>query len=358
MLFVVVARMLLVGVFGVAGVAKFFDRAETREALRNFGAPISLATPLAILLPGSEVAVAAALLLSGSAWWGGLAALALLLIFICAIGINMARGRKPKCRCFGQLHSKPIGWSTLGRNTVLCGAAALVISPGRTGVSPSIISWVPEQIATYPTKVLLAAMLIIALQSLLLVQIMKQQGRMLRRLDIVEGQFTRSGSIRGLTVGAPAPAFALPNLKGETVTLDALLANGLPALLFFVDPKCVPCEALLPQLDRWQRGYGHKINLVSLTRGGVAANLAKIKHYQIGQILLQEDQEVDDLYKVEQTPTAVLIRADGTIGSPQAAGAEHLESLVAGIIGDLGASPLLMATPPKTNGHAAAGLLS
>src|SRR3712207_9448411 len=66
----------------------------------------------------SELAVAAALVFTTTAWWGALGALLLLLLFAVAIGANLARGRKPNCRCFGQLHSAPAGWSTLARNAV------------------------------------------------------------------------------------------------------------------------------------------------------------------------------------------------------------------------------------------------
>ena len=31
---------------------------------------------------------------------------------ITAISINLARGRTPHCRCFGQLHSTPVSWMT------------------------------------------------------------------------------------------------------------------------------------------------------------------------------------------------------------------------------------------------------
>jgi hypothetical protein len=40
--------------------------------------------------------------------------LALLVLFIVAIAVTLARGRKPDCHCFGQLHSKPIGWDPSG----------------------------------------------------------------------------------------------------------------------------------------------------------------------------------------------------------------------------------------------------
>src|SRR3712207_5861145 len=104
------ARGLLALVFVVAGVAKLADRAGSRQALINFGVPARLASLFNRLLPLAELAVAIALLPTTTAWWGGLGALTLLLLFTVGISYNLARGRTPECHCFGQLHSTPAGW--------------------------------------------------------------------------------------------------------------------------------------------------------------------------------------------------------------------------------------------------------
>ena len=123
--------MLLALVFVVAGAAKLADRAGSRKAVADFGVPSSLASPLATLLPLAELAVAAALIPAASAWWGALGALALLLLFVAGISINLARGKKPECHCFGQLHSAPAGWRTLARNGALAAIAGFVLWEGR-----------------------------------------------------------------------------------------------------------------------------------------------------------------------------------------------------------------------------------
>ena len=90
-----IARLLLAGVFALAGVAKLSDLAGSRKAIIDFGLPAVLASPLAPLLPLAELAVAAALIPASTAWWG---ALGLLLLFVVGISINLARGRKPRHR--------------------------------------------------------------------------------------------------------------------------------------------------------------------------------------------------------------------------------------------------------------------
>ena len=51
------ARLLLAAVFLVAGLAKLADLAGSRKAMRDFGVPAQLATPLGSLLPLGELVV-------------------------------------------------------------------------------------------------------------------------------------------------------------------------------------------------------------------------------------------------------------------------------------------------------------
>ena len=125
-----IARLLLAAVFTLAGVAKLSDLKGSRKAIIDFGLPALLASPLALLLPLAELAVAAALIPASSAWWGAVGALGLLLLFVMGISINLARGKKPECHCFGQLHSAPAGWKTLARNGVLAAVAGFVLWEG------------------------------------------------------------------------------------------------------------------------------------------------------------------------------------------------------------------------------------
>src|SRR3954453_4768382 len=125
-----IARLLLAGVFVVAGVTKLRDRAGSQKAVADFGVPSVLAPALGILLPLAELVVAGSLMPTATAWWGALGALVLLLLFVVGIAVNLARGRKPECHCFGQLHSAPAGWKTLARNGVLAAVAGFILWAG------------------------------------------------------------------------------------------------------------------------------------------------------------------------------------------------------------------------------------
>ena len=64
-----------------------------------------------------------------------------------------------------------------------------------------------------------------------------------------------------LEVGAPAPVFTLPDLSERAVSLGALCARGKPVALVFVDPGCGPCQALLPELGRWQSVLSDRLTI-------------------------------------------------------------------------------------------------
>ena len=277
--------------------------------------------------------MAVALLPAASAWWGALGALVLLLVFIAGIGANLARGRTPDCHCFGQLHSAPVGWSTLLRTGVLALVAGFVAWQGRTSAGPSVLSglgaWPLAQGLGLSAGVL--ALALGAAEGWLLVQLLQQNGRLLARLEALEAHLGlgASGAALGLPVGTPAPPFQLPSLDGDTLTLDTLRASGKPVLLLFTDPGCGPCAALLPDIGRWQRDHSATLTLVLLSRGTPEANRAKVAKHKMTRVLVQQDHEVAQAYQVDGTPTAVLVQPDGTIGSPLAPGAEAIRALVA-----------------------------
>ena len=342
------ARLLLSGVFLVAGVAKLADREGSRQAVVGFGVPGALAAPLAIFLPLAELAVAAALIPTATAFWGALGALALLLLFVAGIATNLARGRRPDCHCFGQLRSAPAGWRTLARNGVLAGVAALLVWQGLAGeVGPSVVGW-SGALSIDQLLILASAMAVLVLVSaqwLFLFRLLRQISRLLTRLNAVEERLADAGLASGLPVGAPAPAFALEDLGGEEVTLDGLRARGKPVMLVFTDTDCEFCAELLPEVGSWQRQYAEKLTISVVGRGTVEENSAEASEHGVENVLLQEDWEVADAYEVDATPGALIVSPDGTIGSPVAEGPDEVEALVEQAVGAHARLPLLRLTP-------------
>ena len=292
----------------MAGVAKLADRAGSRQAVVDFGVPAALAAPLGILLPLAELAVAAALVPATTAWWGAVGALVLLLLFAVAIGASLVRGRKPNCHCFGQLHSAPAGWSTLARNAVLAALAAFVVWQGREGnVDPSAVGWVGALAAVQVLGVFAAGLVV----GLLAAQ-----------------WWNEAQQMAGLPVGTPAPSFNLPDLEGERVTLDSLRSSGKPVLLLFTEPGCEYCRELLPEVGRWQDKLADELTIALISCDDPKENRAMSNEHGLSRVLLEDDWEVSEVYRVTGTPSAVLVEPDGTIGSFLAESAEDIEALV------------------------------
>src|SRR4051794_19068483 len=70
----IVARLALALIFPVAGAAKLADLPGSRNALEDFGVPMRLARPFAVLLPLAELLTAALLLFEPTAQAGAVLA--------------------------------------------------------------------------------------------------------------------------------------------------------------------------------------------------------------------------------------------------------------------------------------------
>ncbi len=333
-----IARLLLAAVFIIAGLAKLVDLAGSRQALADFGVPSRLAVPFGLLLPLGELIVALALIPRSTAWWGALGAGALLILFLAGIATNLARGNAPDCHCFGQLHSSPAGWPTLFRNGALALLAGFIIWQGRTGAGLGAVGWLGRLSAVEQWLLLIATVALVGVvEAWLVVHLLQQNGRVLLRLDILDGSLPigqRAPSAvahlaeTGLPVGSPAPSFSLPGLQGEPVTLARLCASGKRVLLIFSDPTCCPCNALLPEIGSWVQEHSD-LTVALISRGTREANLAKATEHGVNQILLQQGNEVADAFGAQGTPSAVLIQSDGLVASPLAAGSDAIRRLVA-----------------------------
>jgi thiol-disulfide isomerase/thioredoxin len=308
-----VVRILLAFVFVVAGLAKLADLEGSRRAAVGFGVREPLARPLGLALPLAELAIAAGLLFTASARYAAVAAAGLLVMFCAAIALALTRGRTPDCHCFGRLHSARAGWGTLVRNLTLAGVAtALVLAPVAT-----------------PTWLHLGAVgvAVVGGQALLWVVLLRRYGNALRRIDQLDS--ASESSRVSLCEGSVAPAFSARALGGRVVTLHQLLARGRTVLLAFVHPGCGPCQALLPDIAEWQRHLADRLTVAVVTTSGDAEeNRVLIEPHGIQALLVQEGDELLDLYGVFATPAAILIATDGSVSAQPVFGAEAIRKLV------------------------------
>jgi uncharacterized membrane protein YphA (DoxX/SURF4 family)/thiol-disulfide isomerase/thioredoxin len=318
--FALALQLLLAAVFAAAGVGKFLDRAGSRRALAAFGVPAAVVPAAAVLLPAAELATAVALLFHATARWGAVAALVLLLAFIWGIARALSRGEAPDCHCFGQLHSAPAGRGTLVRNAVLAALAAVVVVHGP---GTPLDTWVDARSAAELVAVAVG-ILAAALGAVSLRLWLDNRGL---RGDLDRERAVIAGFPPGLPVGSPAPSFALKDLHGETVSLEGLLESGRPLALIFVSPSCGPCASLLPELARWQPTLSERLG-IGLVSTGSAVDNQGAQHLGLNNVLLQDDAEVLQAYRIRGTPSAVMVSPDGVIASTAAGGAPAIEPLI------------------------------
>jgi peroxiredoxin/uncharacterized membrane protein YphA (DoxX/SURF4 family) len=347
----VAIRLLLAVMFGVAGVAKLADRDGSRHALQRFGAPPLLADAGSVGLPVLELLIAVGLLVPISAWSALIAATALLIVFASAIGLSVARGTAADCHCFGQLHSEPAGWGALARNGALIAACSVALIGGAGAARLSPVAWLTGANAVELTLGSIALVLLIALgvEGWFLLELSRQHGRILTRLETLESygppQADRqrpliletgaagngNGQVRELQLGMEAPPFELLDVDGRRVSLAQLCSRGQSVALVFTDPACGACEALLPTLAERQRRYHGQLTLALISRGGAESNRADSRRYGLHTVLLQDDREIADRYKVHGTPAAVLVSADGYIATAVAVGAPAITTILDGV---------------------------
>ncbi len=311
------ARIFLLLVFLLSGVAKLRDLEGTRKTIRAFGAPQHLIAPIAYLLPSLEITIASLLLFPSLALVGGWMSVALLLLFNLLIGRIIQRGEQLDCHCFGLAHSAPARWNAIARNFGLIILATLPIVRSSTGLSVFAVTSL-----TSDAWIGLAVFGLFLLQGVAISFLLDEREKALSRLAHVE-----STIFRGLPVGAPAPAFELPDANGTPTSLQHLLRHRKDLLLFFFDPDCGPCSALLPTAIEWHHKHKDAFTMVFIGRD----------HEKLGE-LKQEDGLVflatptmdmsRYIYKTRGFPSAVHITKHGHIGSLYASTPTDMAQLV------------------------------
>jgi len=342
--FLLLVRLILAAIFGLAGIGKFLDLDGSERAVKDFGVPENLAKPFSFLLPAAEIFIAVLLLSTMTAWFGAVSGFLLLLVFIGGMLYQMALGRAPDCHCFGQIHSEPVGKKSLVRNAVFALSAFFLILCGRENQGAGIFdSPGSSSEGNFMTFILsLATVGLLAAAVYYLKTISEQQTQIMRRIEILElvsheggSQIERENLTNpndGLPIGAPAPDFELPDLNGRNISFENLLTRAKPILFFFVSPTCNPCAALMPEIEVWEKELQNKVNFVFISSGSAKDNLEKFAGKNPGQILLQKGKKVSELFGTQWTPTALFVNSDGTIGSYPAAGDKAIREL-AGKIG-------------------------
>jgi peroxiredoxin len=349
-------RLGLAVVFAVTAGAKSFNRPRTRTAGIELGVPAAAASLVAVGLPPLELAVAALLVPVATARWAASAAALMLLVFTGLLAVNLFRGRRPSCHCFGVLSDKPISGTSVARNMVLLGAAAAIAaSNGGASAAHRLASATGAQLVV---GVMLGVLSVVAVaQTWAVWSLVRRHGQLLLRVEQLE-QLVNPGvaipptpaqvQLDGLPVGTAAPEFSLQGLHGELMTLAALRAGGKPVLLVFSDPGCGPCTTLAPDLARWQRERADRLRVVLVSAGPVDKNRAKAAEHGLADVLLDPDVAVASAFRFNGTPGAVLVDIRGQIASPIVSGAPAIVNLVERVTAGV---PIQLSAGPSEHDH-------
>jgi uncharacterized membrane protein YphA (DoxX/SURF4 family) len=129
---ILLARLTLGIVWVTAGLAKRAQKEQVGESVAEFGLlPPGAAGRVGALLPSVELLLGLLLLAGLATKAAAAASAALLFVFSIAIAVNLLRGRRFACRCFGELGEGEISWLSVLRNAGLA-AFALILALGRT----------------------------------------------------------------------------------------------------------------------------------------------------------------------------------------------------------------------------------
>ncbi|HJT20678.1 MAG TPA: TlpA disulfide reductase family protein [Nitrospira sp.] len=128
--------------------------------------------------------------------------------------------------------------------------------------------------------------------------------------------FSTSTELRAAAVGAPVPAFELVTITGESYSKESL--KGRPVLLVFWAPWCQVCQRDLPLLSEFYRhGRPEQLDVVSIGFADTRTNVERFVKERSGTFVYptayDEDRWVAQEFKVNATPTYVLVDAQGTI---------------------------------------------
>jgi peroxiredoxin len=127
----------------------------------------------------------------------------------------------------------------------------------------------------------------------------------------------------GLKTGTTAPDFRLPCLDGTERSLADF--RGRRVFLVFSDPHCGPCQALAPYLQKFCSEHPD-VSVLMISRGDPKENRAKVKEHGLTfPVLLQQRWEISRLYAIFATPVAYLIDETGLILHDVAVGVDSIK---------------------------------
>jgi peroxiredoxin len=179
--------------------------------------------------------------------------------------------------------------------------------------------------------VLVVAVLVLAWT---LLQVLRQQGRLLLRVEALEDRLGADGASSptdhargGLPLALAFPPFRLAGLDGGEFQLEDL--RGRRVLLVHWSPECGFCRRIASDLAGLQDALRRRrTELVLVSYGTPEANRALMEEHGLDcRVFLQHDGETVEGFAHMGTPVAYLLDEQGRIAKPVAVGAGEVPEL-------------------------------
>jgi peroxiredoxin len=192
-------------------------------------------------------------------------------------------------------------------------------------------------------------------------QLIRQNGRILLRLEAIDKRLSPRGDDkpqkeRGLRIGTVAPDFELPDLAGERHKLSEF--RGKDLLLIFFNPQCGFCTKMAEDLATLPLdGQDGRAVPTVVTTGDREDNLQLVGRHGIRcAVLLQKEMEVASQFHAQGTPMGYRIDKEGRVASELTIGSEALLKLAekAPVVGRGSPDPARM-TDRRSLGHSHEG---
>jgi peroxiredoxin len=187
----------------------------------------------------------------------------------------------------------------------------------------------------FPVQIALLVVILLSVWAIgaVLYQLIKQQGRLLLRLDDLENRLfpgytaAKRGSA-GLALGTQIRAFRLPDLDENVVGLDD--CKGAHVLLIHWSADCGFCHVVAPTLARLEHDLAKRdVRTLFLCRGDAQSNRKMADTYGLKapMLLLKGDVIALEVFGELGTPVAYLLDELGRVAEPLAVGGEAVVAL-------------------------------
>ena len=327
----VATGVVIILVLAWSGAAKLREPQSMAEAMRALRVPEALAGRLVqIAVPWLEVALAAALLVTGGLWqtlaW--CATLVLFVGYLVVIARAVGVEEEVSCNCFGA-HSAPVGRGTVVRNILLVVAA--VIGLGAALLSPTSL---PTKLVSLGWQGWLGLSTIAVLLGLAWIVSREVTASADGRVPEVHDQpVAGAASEQGSTepedyVRGSIPVAVLERQPGELVLLQEL-AREHGVLLLYVSPSCGGCAQVVEAVDDYARRLPMlDVVVVVSSRDAVGSLPESVRPRAVVDVAFSVQKSL----VLSWVPAAVLLGTDGLLAGGPVFGVDVVNQLVDDVV--------------------------